>query len=171
MSIISWLSPTKLPHGWDWKIPLFVYDKHIVERSFNRLGVCTVCMSWLSLKTKRSPRSIFFVCVCVHSICLCLLLPCRFGRRGWKHLFHKQTRCHRFAAGGLWWNCDTHPSGIAEEGGEGRERKRWMVFHDIHVFFNRHLDTNRFTLPPQNLCSYATKLQSQLHFCNQHNAT
>lgn len=73
------------------------------------------------------------VLLCGHSIYVRLSLPCRFGRRGWKHLFHKQTRCHRFAAEGLWWNCDTHPS---------EERKRRMLVHgDVCVFFNEHFHT------------------------------
>ena len=72
---------------------------------------------------KSTKEQFLYVCVCVCA-CVCVSLPCRFDRRGWKHLFHKQTGCHHFAAGGLWWNCDTRPAGSRE-----REKKESPWWH------------------------------------------
>lgn len=61
-------------------------------------------------------------------MCVQASLPCRFGRRGWKHLFRKQTACLHFAAAAPWWSCGTRPS---EEQKEGRRK-------GICIFWKRH---------------------------------
>lgn len=61
-------------------------------------------------------------------VCVRASLPCRFGRRGWKHLFRKQTACLHFAAAAPWWSCGIRPS---EEQKEGRRK-------GICIFWKRH---------------------------------
>lgn len=60
---------------------------------------------------------------------LCGHLPCRFDRKGWKHLFHTQTKCLHFVAGGPWWNCDTHPT----ERVRVKERIKEVTFEAFNI--------------------------------------
>lgn len=68
-------------------------------------------------------------------------LPCRFGRRGWKRLFRKQTACRRFVAGAPWWSCGTRPS---EEQKKREERNVHLLKRKLFVVKSQMCDVALF---------------------------
>lgn len=84
------------------------------------------CKQELELLTTQQWDKDWFKCVWL--VRVRASLPCRFGRRGWKHLFRKQTACLHFAAAAPWWSCGTRPSEEQKE-----ERRK-----GICIFWKRH---------------------------------